>query len=245
MGKRTLSHLVFGDSHRLDAIPLPEGFPGWEISDVRIEGGNVVRMGGRFTIETPFASYHPCWTPPGLFLWDWQIAQIKMDAFEVGDSLLLIENPYPMWELMLRDKDQKTSYVCLHGETLRSKDCRIADALRSFLKIVLLCKPGLPVKIWSDPDPAGLIIASNAYSIVTDLGGCPEFHRMDPEVLDEISSSVLLKPGLKVLTETDQQLLSLRVIHPFLSSLADKMKANMAKGEQEIMALPGEVRNAQ
>jgi hypothetical protein len=56
---------------------------------------------------------------------------------------MLIENPYPMWEILHRYPDRDLALTCLHGEALRANECEIQSALYNFLKALVEINPSI------------------------------------------------------------------------------------------------------
>jgi len=241
MGLRTAAHLGFGDSHYFDGRQLPTTCGGrlWVQADAKVEGVNLVRAAGKLVLETPSASFRSTWERPGHYLWEWDIAHCDPKSIEVGRKLVLIENPYPYWELLPFCSDAPVTFVCLHGETLWDHETTLGQALGLFLQKIYQAAPGLETWIWCDPDPSGLLIASNAYRLAQALGGAPRFWMMDGDILARIELLVLGQPKLKPLTEKDAQLLSSSFIHTELQPLAGEMRSRGLKGEQEGLIRDG------
>ncbi|HNT73505.1 MAG TPA: DUF2399 domain-containing protein [Anaerolineae bacterium] len=245
LGLRTLAHLAFGDSHRLDnwrsltqeqlvnRLGLERGDCWVQADAADRDTGNIVRVGGYLTGYYPGATLGPRWIPPGYYLWPWDVECLQLTS--VGERLLLVENPYPMWELLRRWQGQSITLVCLHGETHFERG--ESSALGNFLHIVFSANPGLVTWIWCDPDPAGLRIAQNAYQWVEDLGGTPAYRQMDETVLDRLTALVLAEQKLRPLDmQQRQQLLEMRVA-PDLEALRHAMLQHGAVGEQEALAV--------
>ncbi|EAT16959.1 hypothetical protein HTZ97_07270 [Desulfuromonas acetoxidans] len=95
----------------------------------------------------------------------------------------------------------------------------------------LLQLSATPVFIASDPDPAGLHIASQVGSLCAELGVDWSPWKMDPSFFSESSS-------LSMLTVHDKNLLRSFIAsehrHPDLLILADWIEKNGLKGEQEL-----------
>jgi hypothetical protein len=239
LGQRTVAHLGFGDSHYFDGRQLNtnnnERF--WVQADAKVEGANLVRVAGELTLETPAASFRTTWERPGHYLWEWDIARCFVDSLKVGKKLLLIENPYPYWELLSICQNSSITLACLHGETLWDHQTKLDHTLAIFLQKVYKSAPGLDTWIWCDPDPSGLLIASNAYKLVQTLGGSPRFWMMGADILSRIEALVLGQNKLKPATEKDMQLLLISTIHSELQPLANEIKSRGLKGEQEGLIL--------
>ncbi len=239
LGQRTAAHLGFGDSHYFDGCQLPTDCGGriWTQADAKVEGANLVRLAGELTLETPSAVYCSTWDRPGHYIWEWELARCLPDRLQVGQKLLLIENPYPYWELLTICRNSSLTLLCLHGETLREHEARLGQALTVCLQKIYQAAPRLETWIWCDPDPSGLLIASNAYKLASSLGGAPLFWRMEAGVLAEIEGLVFASPGLRPITEKDRQLLRASEIHPELQPLAREIQGRGLKGEQEGLVL--------
>ncbi len=233
LGLRTAAHLAFGNSHALDGIDVPD-IPGlWIQPDARVAGASLVRVGGQFALRSPTRQWETTWERPGHFLWEWEVTASIPDTLKIGQRLLLIENPYPMWELLSRLKNEDVTLVCLHGETLRSADLSEGNAIRAFLSLVFHRFPSISTEIWCDPDPAGLFIAANASQLVKNLGGKPSFLKMDHRTFDEIEQLSLAERKLRALTPEDQSLLNRFSLPIPLQILAQQMRSKGIKGEQE------------
>jgi len=235
MGLRTAAHLGFGDSHYFDGRQPSTNCGGrlWAQADAKVEGANLVRVAGKLALETPSVSFRSTWERPGHYLWEWDIARCDPKHLEVGRKLVLIENPYPYWELLPFCSDAPITFVCLHGETLWDHETNLGKALGLFLQKVYQAEPGLETWIWCDPDPAGLLIASNAYRLAQSLGGAPRFWMMEEDILTRLELLVLVQPKLKSITEKDAQLLTSSAIHTDLQPLAFEIRERGLKGEQE------------
>jgi hypothetical protein len=232
MGLRTLSHIALGDSHALDQrLDLVAGLPDiWVQPDAQVKGANLVRVAG-LQASSPWGMYPNHWKRPGLFLWEWEIDQLKL--LSMGQRLALIENPYPFWELMEKWAGQNVTLVCLHGETLGGHAIA-GTALGRFLTLACAYTPGIETIIWRDPDPSGLVIACNAYRFVEELGAKPRFWMMGGDTLDRIEEIVLAERKLQSLSDKDRAMLE-ATVHPDLTPLHTAMRAREAKGEQEAL----------
>lgn len=235
LGLRTISHLALGDSHRLDNVDVRKlGFDQiWVQPDVGVRGESVVRAAGRLSFSTNHSIYQDCWRLPGYVFWKWEIDSMKVDTLCVGSSLLLIENPYPYWELLKRWEGKDISLICLHGETRHGSNTESEAALQSLLAKIYSRYPLLKTGIWCDPDPGGLAIASHAYNLAKNLGGSPYFINMDRSVLrriEELSSSSL---PLQSLVTEDHETLMKGDFNAQLEGLRKEITSRNQKGEQE------------
>lgn len=235
LGQRTVAHLGFGDSHYFDGRQLPTNCDEhiWVQADAKVEGANLVRVAGELTLETLTASFHSTWERPGHYLWEWDIARCNPDQIKVGKKLLLIENPYPYWELLSICKNSPITLACLHGETLWDHETKLGQTIAIFLQKIYQAAPGLETWIWCDPDPSGLLIASNAYKLVQTLGGTPYFWMMGTDILSRIEDLVYGQSKLKPISAKDRELLMFKNIHPGLQPLANVIMERGLKGEQE------------
>ncbi|MBE7467645.1 MAG: DUF2399 domain-containing protein [Anaerolineales bacterium] len=232
LGLRTASHITFGNSHRLDNIRLPNDLGIWEYQDVTVEGANIIRAAGRMSLVTPYGAFNDRWDisgHPGHYLWPWDIQNLTVQA--IGQCLILIENPYPMWELMARWKNQDITLVCLHGFATISR----SSILATFLDHIYQAFPNLETWIWCDLDPNGLIIANYAYDLVNQLGGRPKFWLMDEAVLEQLEEIILADTKLQILEEEKKDYQILRDFHfnSSLQPLANALLNRRQKGEQE------------
>lgn len=245
LGLRTLAHLAFGDSHRLDgwrqltAEHLAERL-GLQLGDCWMQPdaadrdtGNIARLAGHLAAHYPGAVLHPRWMPPGHYLWPWDVTELEFTA--VGEYLLLIENPYPMWELLRRWEGQPVTMLCLHGETHFERG--ESSALGHCLRALFAAKPRFPVHIWCDPDLAGLRIAQNAYDWVTELGGVPAYWNMEASTLMRLTSLVLAEQKLRPLSPEQRQQLENLQVSPELEDLRAALLKYNAVGEQEALAV--------
>lgn len=246
LGQRTVAHLGFGDSHYFDGRQRNannnEHF--WVQADAKVEGANLVRVAGELTFETPAASFHTTWERPGHYLWEWDIARCNIDNLKVGKKLILIENPYPFLELLSICQNLPITLVCLHGETLWDHQTKLDHTLAIFLQKVYKSAPGLDTMIWCDPDPSGLLIASNAHKLVQTLGGSPRFWMMDGDILSRIDELVLAQVKLKPISEKDIQVLRSSAVNVELRALADEIKLRGLKGEQEGLVVSPDILNS-
>ena len=190
LGLRTLAHLAAGDTHTRNGFKQASDIglspdEVWFQPDAQVQGANVVRLGGRVALTSAGGHMVDIWQRPGHFLWDWQAADVSLAA--VGSRLLLVENPYPFWELLARWAGQDVTLVCIHGETRHRVD--LGPALGQLLAKIYTLAPGLPTYIWCDPDPGGLAIAANAYTAVNGLGGRADFWLMDEQALSHIETA--------------------------------------------------------
>ena len=235
LGLKTLSQIAFGDSKQLTANTLiasdisPDTY--WVQPDAVTIGASVVRVGGLVQLSGSTASYLPRWELPGHYLWDWEIANLTVET--IGNCLYLIENPYPMWELMRRFANLPIAFACVHGET--QFELGDESALAICLKKIYAHSPGLETFIWCDPDPAGLNIANNAYALVEALGGKPRFWLMNGDVLGYIESMVIAEQRLKTLDEPRRHMLEKLKLNQELESLRQVILTKGAYGEQEAL----------
>lgn len=236
LGLRTAAHLAFGDSHALDA--WEPDVPGiWWQADAGVKGVNIVRCAGRLQLRTPSATYLDCWERPGHYLWEWEIERIDTESLLVGDEIWLVENPYLMWELLSVWRGRDKTLVCLHGHTNWSDESQDDVALPFLLSLIGTQFPGKEFRIWCDPDPAGLVIASRTARLVEAQGGRAEFYRMDERVLADIEGLVRAEQKLKPITTIDMQILQNQFIDPRLSTLKMEIESRKLKGEQEGLVL--------
>lgn len=235
LGLKTLSQIVTGDSKRLsESLLTGAGIDKnayWVQPDAITVGASVVRIAGRVELRGPAVEIHPTWQPPGHYLWDWEIPSLTVE--QVGERLLLIENPYPMWELMRRFPNAPVTLACIHGETqfLAGQN----SALALFLERVFTRFRNLETLIWCDPDPGGLQIAVNAYVLVKGLGGNPRFWQMDEQVLDRLEELVIAKDRLQTLDDERRVLLAQMELGAELEPLRQTILARGMYGEQEAL----------
>lgn len=233
LGLRTAAQIAFGDSHRLDAYrddPKLSQFNVWHQPDIKPPAGtNLVRVAGKMHLENQWRGFRACWQLPGHFLWDWDVTHLTVKS--IGQRLVLIENPYAMWELMLRWQVEDVTLACIHGETLHAVD--LDSAFSTFLKQVYQAYPNLETWIWCDPDLAGLKIATKVHQLILRLGGQPQFWLMDDTVLDQLASIILAETKLQAMDEQEAFALSNTTVHPELHPLAKAIQRRNQKGEQE------------
>jgi hypothetical protein len=239
LGLRVASHLAFGNSHALDNIVIPDPFRSmvWTYSDPIAKGASVVRAGGMIHIETPFTSHLPKWNVPGHYLWPWEVETIQIEKFEVGQRILLIENPYVYWHILQKITDKDTLLVCLHGETRQPGLLREDASLNYFLRCIVNRNPNAVIQIWCDPDPGGLVMASNAYETIQKLGGNSTFLMMNSNTLEMIEELVVFPSKLQPLDDSDLQTLKSAQLHPDLQGLALEITRRGLKGEQEGLSI--------
>ena len=235
MGLRTVSHIAFGSSHTLDTISLPLEFTNqvWTQPDAVPVGSDVIRVGGLLEFTSSSGRFTERWSRPGHFIWAWDIEDLEVET--VGQKLLLIENPYPYWELIARLKGSPISLVCLHGET-RHHDA-YQSALSNILAKIYKKHPDLDTYIWCDPDPGGIFIASNAAQLVKKLGGRAQFMNMGPEVFDELGEVLLSEKSVQPISQAEKDWLKRTDIHPDLQPLVRLMIEKEIKGEQEALVV--------
>ncbi len=234
LGLRTASQIAFGKSHRLDNINLPDSLNLWQQPDPKIEGAGVIRLAGKMALKLPYAVFYDRWDIPGLYLWEWDIRNLDIQG--IGKSLFLIENPYPMWELMRRWVRRNVTLICLHGFENVSR----TSVLASFLERVYLKFPHLNTQIWCDPDPQGLKIATYTHQLVSLLGGQGQFWLMDENIFESLENIILADTKLQHLdrdTEDYQILGNLDMLHPDLHPLANVLQKRNQKGEQEALVV--------
>ena len=247
LGLRIASQLAFGNSHAIDNLKIPDAYRDkiWVWRDAVPSGANVIRLGGCLSIQTPYASYSNRWIPPGHFLWSWDVDEIFPDKLKVGSKILVVENPYAFWHLLSYFAEQDWMLVCLHGETRQSGFLDAdADLHRLFQLIVNNC-PQATFQIWCDPDPGGLVMATNAIEIIQNIGGKASFCMMDRSALDRIESLVISDQKLLPLDDQDVSILKRGPIHKNLMPLAQEIQKRQQKGEQECLALVFQPNNAQ
>lgn len=239
LGLRIASQIAFGDSHYLDdtAVPIPYSEMVWAIPDAIPHGANIVRFGGKFCLSTPFSTFSERWIVPGHFLWSWDIASIITSSVSTADYILLVENPYAFWHLMNTLKGEEIGLICLHGETRRNSLLNEDADLYRLLQAVITQGNQPQIFIWCDPDPGGLVMATNALEIITKLGGKASFLMMDKEALAWIEEISLSSQPLRSLTEKDQAILHTKHFHNDLNPLAQEMIRRNCKGEQECLAI--------
>lgn len=236
IGLRTAAHLAFGNSHALDNVVLPSQYTIWTQVDAVVNGCNIVRAAGKLRLQSSKrenVTLGDRWHRPGHFIWEHDFVDTPT-RISTGQRLILIENPYPYWELLCRWRGQSVTLVCIHGETLQMPGENFAGALNSFLKWIYQTAPQLETLIWCDPDPAGLVIANNAHRLVSQMGGQPRFWMMEQDVLARLESLVLAEQKLQPLTDQDRALLK-RDLHPDLIPLAAEIERRGLKGEQEAL----------
>ncbi len=239
MGLRTLAHITLGDSHALDGngtvvrLLNESSERVWTQVDAVTQGANVVRVAGQISLVLPEMTYGPRWTRPGHYVWEWDVETLGIE--NVGARLILIENPYPFWEILSRHAQGKDTLVCLHGETRhhRALDSALAMLLVRFFQF----RPGLETLIWCDPDPGGLVMATHAFHFVEAHGGIPRFWRMASDVLSQIESVVLADAKFQPLDEDERVELESEHIHAHLDGLRRAILERGIKGEQEGLAL--------
>lgn len=237
LGLRIAAQIGYGDSHSLDGAQIPPAYleKVWVYPDAIVRGANVVRIGGRITLTTPWMTFNERWSPPGHYLWSWDIEAADTGLLRSASQVLLVENPYAFWSLLGQYYGQDYSFICLHGET-RQPGFLTEDAALYQLFQKLLMQPNSPhFLIWCDPDPGGLVMASNAQNIIRKLGGESTFFRMRPDCLDQLETVVMAERKLLPLTEEDRQILGAGMIHPDLQPLANAIQKKGQKGEQEAL----------
>jgi hypothetical protein len=239
LGLRTASHLAFGDSHRLESIDITKmGIANlWAQPDVIVQGSSVVRIAGRFRLDGTTFTCKDTWTPPGHILWRWQLDEVGRASITTGSRLMLIENPYPYWELVKRWAGEDITFICLHGETRHGSIVESDAALPVLLAKIFENAPGLSTGIWCDPDPGGLAIASHAYNLVKQSGGQPFFVGMVEETVEWIRAIVLSELPFLKLEEKERAELESSNYHPFLHKLRNWMLESGTKGEQEGLVI--------
>ena len=239
LGLRIAAQIAFGDSHYLDGAEIPTPYKDmiWIIPDAIPNGANIVRLGGKISLSTPYSIFSERWAVPGHFLWSWDIAEILPRSVCTGDQILLVENPYVFWHLLNEMKEQEFGLVCLHGETRHSPLLGEDADLFRLLQLILSQKNKPSVSIWCDPDPGGLIMASNAKEIITRIGGDAAFLMMGEDALTRIEEISLSGHPLLLLTEKDRAMLRTAPIHNDLLPLAREIEKRSCKGEQECLAL--------
>ena len=235
LGLRTIAHITLGSSHSLDTISLPLEFNNkiWVQPDAIPVGSDVIRVGGLLEFVTPSIKFIKRWDRPGHFIWAWDIENIQIE--NLGDKLLLIENPYPYWELLTRLTELPITLVCLHGETRHHEASR--SALANLLNRIYKKRPGLETHIWCDPDPGGIFIASYAYNLVKKLGGNPSFWKMGAEVFDELETVLLSDQKGLPISQSEKDWLTHKEFHPDLLPLANQIITKGIKGEQEGLTI--------
>lgn len=235
LGLRTMAHIAFGASHSLDTISLPSEFENkvWIQPDAIPVGSDVIRMGGQLEFTSPSGKFTERWSRPGHYVWDWDVEELQIEA--VGQKLLLIENPYPYWELLTRLKNQPVSLICIHGET-RHHDAQ-QSALGKVLGYIYQKYPNLDTYIWCDPDPGGIFIAGNAFRLVRKMGGNAQFFKMGTDTFDQLGEVLLSEKSVQQISQTEKDWLNKTEFHPDLSPLAKLMLSKGIKGEQEALAV--------
>ena len=235
LGLRTMAHIAFGASHSLDTISIPPEFENkiWLQPDAISIGSDLIRVGGLLEFTSPSGKFTERWSRPGHYIWDWDIAELQIGA--IGQKLLLVENPYPYWELFARLKDQSVSLICIHGETRHHHAQQ--SALGKILGYIYQKYPNLDTYIWCDPDPGGVFIASNAARLVQKMGGRSQFFKMDPGVFDRLEEVLLSKKSTRPISQPEKDWLQSTEIHPDLLPLAKFMFADGLKEEQEGLAV--------
>ena len=235
LGLRTAAHIAFGSSHSLDTISLPSEFQNqvWVQADAIPVGGDVIRVGGLLEFRSPSGQFIERWSRPGHYIWAWDVEELKIA--KVGQKLILIENPYPYWELLARLKGLPISLICLHGETRHHE--AVQSALGNVLGRIYEKHPNLDTYIWCDPDPGGVFIAGNAFKLVKKLGGNAQFLKMGIEAFDELHDVILSQELDHPISSTEKNWLKNIEIHPDLQPLANFMISKEIKGEQEGLAV--------
>ena len=243
LGLRIAAQIAYGNTHYLDGLQIPSEYQEkvWAFPDAIVRGANVVRVGGRFMMDTLWTSCRERWSLPGHYLWSWEIEATEPYQVQSASQVLLIENPYAFWQMMKTFAGQDYALICLHGES-RQPGFLSEDAALYQLFQKLLGQPHPPsFSIWCDPDPGGLVMATNANQIIRALGGQSSFFMMQPDCLDRLESIVMAERRLLPITVEDEQILSTNAIHPNLHPLADVIRQRARKGEQEALTL--DVRN--
>ena len=235
LGLRTAAHIAFGSSHSLDTISLPSEFENkvWIQPDAIPVGSDVIRVGGLLEFISPSGKFTERWSRPGHYIWDWDVEDLQIE--KIGHTLILVENPYPYWELLARLKGLPISLICIHGET-RHHDAA-QSALGNVLARIYQKKPQLDTYIWCDPDPGGIFIADNAYRLVKKMGGNARFLKMGIEVIDELNGVLLSKESVRPISQPEKEWLIKMNVHPELLPLAKLMLSKEVKGEQEALAV--------
>jgi hypothetical protein len=239
LGLRIAAQLAFGNSHALDAITIPIEYKDnlifWR--DAIPSGANIIRVGGRVSFKTPYATFSERWAPPGHFIWSWDISELLPETLKVASKILVVENPYAYWHMLTHLAGQDWTLICLHGETrqsgLMNEDADLFRLVQLMVKSVL--QPEF--KIWCDPDPGGVVMATNMRSVIERAGGRATFCMMDECVLDKIESISLADEKLLVMNEIDNRILHSGPIHKDLTPLSFEMGRRQKKGEQECLAL--------
>jgi hypothetical protein len=235
LGLRTAAHIAFGSSHSLDTISLPPEFQNkvWIQADAIPVGSDVIRVGGLLEFQSPSGQFIERWSRPGHSIWSWDVEELQIE--KVGQKLILIENPYPYWELLSRLKGLPISLICLHGETRHHIAAQ--SALGNILGRVYEKHPHLDTYIWCDPDPGGIFIANNAFQLVKKLGVDAKFLKMGAEIFEELDEVLLSQESVRPISQIEKDWLRNTEIHPELLPLANLMLSKEIKGEQEALAV--------
>ena len=215
---------------------LPE-LPSFLILFLRYLPEQLPRLGGNLSIQTPYTTYSIRWTPPGHFIWSWDIDEMIPDSLSVGSKILVIENPYAYWHMLKHFAGQDWTLICLHGETRQPGFLGEDADLHRILKLIVTRAPHAVFEIWCDPDPGGLVMATNAMDIIKNIGGKASFCMMDDKTLNRIESLVIADNKLLPLDENDVSILQIGPIHTDLLPLANEIKRRQQKGEQECLAM--------
>jgi hypothetical protein len=237
LGLKTLSQIITGNTKTL--LPSDLELLGltpaqcWVQPDITVHGANLVRVAGDIELESATQTCRPRWDVPGHFIWDWNIDALRVEC--IGTRLILVENPYAMWELMRRFPNGSTAYLCLHGET--HFESSLDSTLGRLLAKVYTHTPRLETWIWCDPDPAGLRIANHAHDLVQKLGGQSRFWQMDAGALDRLTRLILVSEHLRSVDEKPLRTFAELNLHPDLEPLRQAILQRRAGGEQEALVV--------
>ena len=239
LGLRIAAQLAFGNSHALDSLKIPDPYKEkvWIWRDAVLSGANVVRVGGHISIQTPYVTYSDRWTPPGHFIWSWDIAEMFPDKLSIGNRILVVENPYAYWHMLKHFSGQGWTFICLHGETRQPRFLSEDADLHRLFQLIINRYPVSMFEIWCDPDPGGLVMATNALNMIQELGGKASFCMMDGKALNKIETLVISENRLLPLDDNDISILKSGPIHQDLMPLSHEIEKRQKKGEQECLAL--------
>lgn len=239
LGLRIASQIAYGNSHRLDGLDIPPEYHEkvWAHTDPIVKGANVLRIGGRISVKTRTATYMDTWDVPGHYLWPWDIDTIKPNGLIVSNRILLVENVYAYWHLLGKFRERDCTLICLHGETRQPGFLGEDATLFKMLQRIISLNYATPIGIWCDPDPGGLVMASNARAIIQSLGGQAYFCMMQSDVLTRIDELVLAENKMLPLDAQDLTSINSGLIHEDLSELLHAIRTMNTKGEQECLAL--------
>ena len=239
LGLRITAQLAYGNSHALDTIKIPVEYKDmvfyWR--DAIPAGANIIRIGGRISLKTPHAAFSDRWSPPGHFIWSWDISEIIPESLSVANRILIVENPYAFWHLLSWLDNKDWTLICLHGETRQAGLMNDDADLFRLVQLIVHSKKEAEFHIWCDPDPGGVVMASNMWAVLQKAGGKASFCMMDESVLNKIEEISLADDRLLTMSEVDKRVLEAGPIHEDLAPLAEEMRRRQKKGEQECLSL--------